>query len=62
MGCHQCPWFPRRPGSGWYRQANFAIINFTRKCIIVGGTGYTGEIKKGVFSVLNSSYHTSMMY
>jgi phosphoenolpyruvate carboxykinase (ATP) len=35
------------------RQANFAIINFTRKCIIIGGTGYTGEIKKGIFSVLN---------
>jgi phosphoenolpyruvate carboxykinase (ATP) len=32
---------------------NFAIINFTRKAIIVGGSGYTGEIKKGVFSVLN---------
>jgi len=35
------------------RQGNFAIINFTRKQIIVGGTGYTGEIKKGIFSVLN---------
>ena len=28
---------------------NFAIINFTSKVIIVGGTGYTGEIKKGIF-------------
>lgn len=35
------------------RQHNFAIINFTDKCIIIGGTGYTGEIKKGIFSVLN---------
>lgn len=35
------------------RQHNFAIINFTRKKIIIGGTGYTGEIKKGIFSVLN---------
>jgi len=35
------------------RQPNFAIINFTRKMAIVGGTGYTGEIKKGMFSVLN---------
>ncbi|MEE9372373.1 MAG: phosphoenolpyruvate carboxykinase (ATP) [Saprospiraceae bacterium] len=32
---------------------NFAIINFTKKCIIIGGTAYTGEIKKGIFSVLN---------
>ena len=35
------------------RQHNFAIINFTEKQIIIGGTGYTGEIKKGIFSVLN---------
>ncbi|MCX2573904.1 phosphoenolpyruvate carboxykinase (ATP) [Pedobacter sandarakinus] len=35
------------------RQENFSIINFTRKMIIIGGTGYTGEIKKGIFSVLN---------
>ncbi|MCH2021827.1 MAG: phosphoenolpyruvate carboxykinase (ATP) [Saprospiraceae bacterium] len=35
------------------RQHNFAIINFTRKVILIGGTGYTGEIKKGIFSVLN---------
>jgi len=35
------------------RQENFAVINFSRKMIIIGGTGYTGEIKKGVFSVLN---------
>ncbi|MCH8554149.1 MAG: phosphoenolpyruvate carboxykinase (ATP) [Schleiferiaceae bacterium] len=41
---------PERDGT---RQHNFAIINFTKKRIIVGGTGYTGEIKKGVFSALN---------
>jgi len=35
------------------RQHNFAIINFSQKQIIIGGTGYTGEIKKGIFSVLN---------
>lgn len=35
------------------RQHNFAIINFTKKMILIGGTGYTGEIKKGIFSVLN---------
>ncbi len=35
------------------RQENFAIINFTKKCIIIGGTAYTGEIKKGIFSALN---------
>ena len=35
------------------RQDNFAIINFSEKTIIIGGTAYTGEIKKGIFSVLN---------
>jgi len=35
------------------RQENFSIINFTKKTILIGGTAYTGEIKKGIFSVLN---------
>ncbi len=35
------------------RQHNFAAINFTKKLILIGGTAYTGEIKKGIFSVLN---------
>ncbi|MEM8585625.1 MAG: phosphoenolpyruvate carboxykinase (ATP) [Bacteroidota bacterium] len=35
------------------RQENFSIINFTKQTIIIGGTAYTGEIKKGIFSVLN---------
>lgn len=35
------------------RQHNFAVINFTEKTILIGGTGYTGEIKKGMFSVMN---------
>jgi len=35
------------------RQDNFSIINFTEKKIIVGGSAYTGEIKKGIFSALN---------
>jgi len=35
------------------RQHNFAILNFTKKIILIGGTAYTGEIKKGIFSALN---------
>ena len=35
------------------RQHNFAVLNFTKKMILIGGTGYTGEIKKGIFSALN---------
>ena len=32
---------------------NFSIISFTEKSILIGGSAYTGEIKKGIFSVLN---------
>jgi len=35
------------------RQHNFAILSFTKKIILIGGTAYTGEIKKGIFSALN---------
>ena len=35
------------------RQHNFAVLNFTKKIALIGGTGYTGEIKKGIFSALN---------
>lgn len=32
---------------------NFSLVDFTRKVILIGGSAYTGEIKKGIFSVLN---------
>lgn len=35
------------------RQHNFSAIDFSRKMILIGGSGYTGEIKKGIFTVLN---------
>ncbi len=35
------------------RQHNFAIVSFTHKIILIGGTGYTGEMKKGIFTILN---------
>jgi phosphoenolpyruvate carboxykinase (ATP) len=47
------PNFMANPEIDGTRQHNYAIINFTKKMIIIGGTGYTGEIKKGIFSVLN---------
>jgi phosphoenolpyruvate carboxykinase (ATP) len=31
----------------------FIIINFDKKIVLIGGTGYCGEIKKSVFSVMN---------
>lgn len=47
------PSFKADPKTDGTRQGNFAILNFTRKVIIIGGTAYTGEIKKGIFTVLN---------
>ncbi|MBL3655673.1 phosphoenolpyruvate carboxykinase (ATP) [Fulvivirga sediminis] len=47
------PDFKADPKTDGTRQENFAIINFTKRMILVGGTAYAGEMKKGIFSVLN---------
>ena len=47
------PGFLANPEVDGTRQANFAILNFTKKIALIGGTGYTGEIKKGIFSAMN---------
>ena len=47
------PGFMADPEIDGTRQHNFAVLNFSKKMILIGGTGYTGEIKKGIFSVLN---------
>jgi phosphoenolpyruvate carboxykinase (ATP) len=47
------PGFMAQPEEDGTRQHNFAILNFSKQMAIIGGTGYTGEIKKGIFSALN---------
>ncbi|SET32883.1 phosphoenolpyruvate carboxykinase (ATP) [Hymenobacter actinosclerus] len=47
------PGFEADPAVDGTRQKNFAIINFTKKMILIGGTAYAGEMKKGIFGVLN---------
>ncbi len=47
------PGFRADPLTDGTRQHNFAVISFTHKAILIGGTGYTGEIKKGIFTILN---------
>ena len=49
----QAPNFKANPTIDGTRQENFAIVSFSHKTILIGGTGYTGEMKKGIFSVLN---------
>lgn len=47
------PGFKADPAIDGTRQANFSILNFSKKIALIGGSGYTGEIKKGIFSALN---------
>lgn len=47
------PEFMACPEEDGVQHPNFVIINFTAKMVLIGGTGYTGEIKKSIFSVLN---------
>ncbi len=47
------PTFFANPATDGTRQHNFAMTSFTKKTILIGGTGYTGEIKKGIFTILN---------
>jgi len=49
----QIPEFEANPAIDGTRSANFTIVNFTEKVILIGGSAYTGEMKKGIFSVLN---------
>ncbi|MFI5185557.1 MAG: phosphoenolpyruvate carboxykinase (ATP) [Chitinophagales bacterium] len=35
------------------RHQNVSLISFKHKMILIAGSGYTGEIKKGIFTILN---------
>ncbi|GAB3428096.1 phosphoenolpyruvate carboxykinase (ATP) [Niabella aquatica] len=35
------------------RQGNATVISFSKKIIVIVGSGYTGEIKKSIFTILN---------
>ena len=48
-----CPAFKGDPNTEGIRKENFTIINFEKKEVLIGKTEYSGEIKKGIFSVLN---------
>lgn len=49
----QAPSFLADGATDGIRQHNFTVLNFTKRVIIIGGSAYTGEIKKGIFGVLN---------
>jgi phosphoenolpyruvate carboxykinase (ATP) len=47
------PGFNADPQTDGTRKKNFSVINFSKKTVLIGGSAYTGEIKKGVFTILN---------
>ena len=49
----QLPTFLANPELDGVPHPQFSILSFTHKMILIGGTGYTGEMKKGIFTVLN---------
>jgi len=49
----QVPHFFADPAADGVPRRNFVIINFSARTILVGGTQYTGEMKKAVFTIMN---------
>lgn len=49
----QAPGCLADPATDGTRQGNFSVVNFSKKIILIGGSAYTGEIKKGIFTILN---------
>lgn len=49
----QAPTFRADASVDGTRQHNFAMVSFKKKTILIGGSGYTGEMKKGIFTILN---------
>jgi len=47
------PNFQADPEKDGTRTNTFILCNFEKKIILIGGTLYSGEVKKGIFSVLN---------
>ena len=48
-----CPSFKADPTRHGCRSETVIAISFERRLILIGGTSYAGEIKKGVFTLLN---------
>ncbi|WP_249689278.1 phosphoenolpyruvate carboxykinase (ATP) [Staphylococcus lugdunensis] len=47
------PHFKADPDIDGTKSETFVIISFKHKTILIGGTEYAGEMKKGIFSVMN---------
>ncbi|MBB5172823.1 phosphoenolpyruvate carboxykinase (ATP) [Texcoconibacillus texcoconensis] len=49
----QAPGFKADPEIDGTRSEAFVMISFAKRTILIGGTEYAGEMKKGIFSVMN---------
>lgn len=47
------PNFKADPETDGTRTSTFILCNFEKKLILIGGTLYSGEVKKGIFGVMN---------
>ncbi|HLX62522.1 MAG TPA: phosphoenolpyruvate carboxykinase (ATP), partial [Planctomycetota bacterium] len=47
------PSFHAAPHLDHTRTDTFIVLHLTRKIVLIGGTGYAGEIKKSIFSLMN---------
>lgn len=47
------PNFKANPNEDHTLSETFVILNFEKKLVLIGGTGYAGEIKKSVFTIMN---------
>lgn len=48
------PGFKAIPSIHGTRSETFIILNYEKRIILIGGTEYAGEMKKGIFSVMNT--------
>jgi phosphoenolpyruvate carboxykinase (ATP) len=49
------PGLPGNPQTDGLNSEAFIILHLSRKIVLIGGSGYAGEIKKSIFSLMN--YH-----
>src|SRR5699024_3561547 len=47
------PNFKAEPETDGTQSETFIFVNFDKKIILIGGTLYSGEVKKGIFGVMN---------
>ena len=47
------PFYDADPAIDGTRSSTFILVNMAKKIILFGGTMYSGELKKGIFSIMN---------